>query len=53
MVQPENPCKVGWSGKASVASAAEAWCAGGTQAGFLEEVEFQLRVGKKDKSGRA
>ena len=53
MMQPEDPCKTGWSGKASEASVAGAWSISGIQAGFLEEVGFQVTVGRRDKSGRA
>lgn len=52
MVQLEDPCKNGWCSMASVARTAGAWSTQGLQAGFLEEVRFQLRVGRRDKSGR-
>lgn len=45
--------RMGWPGKASAAGIATVWNISDVQADFLEEVRFQLQMGRRDKSGRA
>ena len=44
---------MGWPGKASAVGIATVWNTSDIQADFLEEVRFQLKIGRRDRNGMA